>query len=149
MVGTYKSFKAINSGRFSEYSVRKPSLLEISFDEKDRQGESILEKEIPYIPVEKQRESKAVMVRVREFQGDTAYCRARYKGRWLPVELNRESLESCDLTVGDLFKWYPRANGIVQEEDVFDHPRRLDPDKIREIRQTFEQLRRNWNPQIW
>ena len=67
----------------------------------------------------------SVPVEVLEFREDLALCVVGYQKRWLPIDLNRTSLEKLGLKVGDTFEWIPRADGVVLENDVVKHPGRL------------------------
>ena len=75
---------------------------------------------------------KYVTVEIREYVGNDAYCIfnapsiSGIKHKWLEgLVLNRESLETQDLRVGDTFQWIPKKNGVVRTEDIVWHPNRL------------------------
>ena len=86
---------------------------------------------------------KYIGVEVSRFDGEIAYCQAEYpKGRRLPVQLNRKSLEDNDLGPGDSFQWIPNREGVVRAEDITEHPRKFAPGEAERICKEAEQLRR-------
>lgn len=99
---------------------------------------SLLIQEIPYRSSEQIKKSKAVLVQVDAYDGDIAYCSARYLNNWLPIKLNRKSLEECNLMKGDYFEWVPSRDGIVRLEDITNHSRECTPEQMEEISRSFK-----------
>jgi hypothetical protein len=103
-----------------------------------------LQQEVP----SKARPRKTVGVQIFGFDEDTAYCQARIdiekESRWLPVHLKRNSLEACDLRIGDYFEWVPNEEGIVRNEDITQHPRRYGREDVEASEKAFKLLREEW-----
>ena len=79
-------------------------------------------------------ENQQINVRVIQYQGDYAYCKAKFNNNWLPLTLLRENLESCDIKIGDYFTWIKREDRLVRLEDITEHPRRLTSEQIKALR---------------
>jgi hypothetical protein len=88
-------------------------------------------------------EIEPVKVQVVKFKGEIAFGKAYYQQKWVPVYLDRKSVEQCGLKEDDIFKWIPKRNGIVRMEDVYEHPGNLTKEDIEEGRQAGEYLRNN------
>lgn len=124
-----------------DFSETTGTLLENRFCPQSR----VLEQEIPYAPNKEIKKRNSVLVKVRRFYQDFALCSVGYISRgeirWLPVYLNKSSLDTCDLREGDSFQWHIRPNGIVREEDILSHPRRFTIEEVEDSRRTFETLK--------
>lgn len=96
-----------------------------------------LMQEFSHTAAEKIKKSKVILVQVDAYEGDIAYCSARYRNKWLPIQLNRKSLEECSLIKGDYFEWVPSRDGIVRLEDITNHPR-IYTSEMEEISRSFK-----------
>lgn len=81
-----------------------------------------------------------VPVRIVSFSNERAYCKAEFNGFWLGIQLDRSSLESLDLQVGDSFEWTPTDDGKVLESDIRSHPRRPNPGEYERAEKAFAEL---------
>ena len=78
------------------------------------------------------------------YHDDEMFAKIRYVSGsqvgWQQIILNRASLEALDLRPLDTFKWRPREDGRVYQEDIMEHPRRADPGETERTAQAFEEL---------
>lgn len=100
------------------------------------------------VPSEARRVVFGIKIRHFEFKEDYAQCRARIDfgqgPKWVSIHLDKKSLEACDLREGDYFEWVPREDGIVKDEDITQHPRRVSLEEVREACEIFKQLRKKF-----